>query len=81
MEEEKKMTSMTVGDLCRILEDFHHETPVILQKDADANSYSPAWGAEAAIYRAETTWMGECERVPEDPPGATGNCVVIYPVN
>lgn len=87
--------AMTVKELREALAGLSDDMPVILQKDAEGNGYSPAAGAdgENAAYVVESTWSGTVMRrrlTPElrahgftdDDVAAVGvPCLVLYPVN
>ena len=50
---------MTVRQLLELLSKFEHDRVVIIQKDAEGNSYSPLFSAESKVaYQEETTWSG-----------------------
>jgi hypothetical protein len=75
---------MTVKELRDALEGLDGDIPVILQKDAEGNGYSPLEGTEEGYYVATNTWSGEvfvdeadaleCGTTPKP-------CVVLWPVN
>jgi hypothetical protein len=68
---------MKVHELIALLSALDPESPVILQKDAEGNGYSPLSGLQAASYVPETTWSGEVvDSATEGQP-----CVVLWPVN
>lgn len=87
---------MTLDDLRRELDalGLPGDTPVILEKDAEGNGYSPLAGLAEAMYKAETTWSGEAyatnaevddpaSRLTDDdraPEGAV-TAVVFWPTN
>ena len=50
---------MTVKELLEALEGVDPEMEIILQRDPEGNSYSPADGAEPAFYQAQTFVRGE----------------------
>lgn len=54
------------------------DVPVIVQKDAEGNDYSPASDAEPGYYWAYNTYSGQ---VQADPSDRTVRCVVIKPIN
>ena len=76
---------MTVKELIEILSRMNQYIPVILQKDAEGNGYSPLRGADdVAVYVAETTYSGTVygEQDIMDGYGKGGvPCVVLHPVN
>jgi hypothetical protein len=54
---------------------------VILQADPEGNGYSPAAGAEEAVYLPDTTWRGEVigdEDLPDHDPQSLQPCVVLW---
>lgn len=60
---------MLVKDLLEALRDIDPETPVIIQKDAEGNEYSPLDALTKGYYVAETTWYGQVydeDWLPED---------------
>lgn len=74
---------MNLGELREMLSTFKHlpdHTPIILQKDAEGNSYSPLVGAEEGRYEAETTYSGQGYPVDYAPEGAAP-AVFLWPVN
>ena len=50
---------MNVRELREAIKDLPDEWPVILQKDAEGNGYSPLDDARSRLYQAESTWSGE----------------------
>jgi hypothetical protein len=50
---------MTVDELRAALADLPGELPVILQKDAEGNGYSPADEVDQCLYVEYSTWAGE----------------------
>lgn len=82
--------ALTVGELIAALKDEDPATPVILQKDAEGNGYSPLEGVDPCMYLAETTWSGDTYDLPSrdaepgeegPPPEGSVRAVVLYPVN
>ncbi len=74
---------MTIKELIEILKGLPQDLPIILQKDAEGNGYSPLSGLGETWYVAETTWAGECysdEDVEEFKDGAQ-KAVCFWPVN
>lgn len=51
---------MNVGELRAALAELPDEWPVILQKDAEGNGYSPLDCMGERMYEADSTWSGEC---------------------
>lgn len=52
--------SLTVKALRAVLNGLPDDMPVILEKDAEGNGYSPLASADTDhVYEAETTWSGE----------------------
>ncbi len=85
---------MKVKDLISELQQMDPEAEVIMQGDAEGNSYSPLAGADHnTVYIAETTWCGEVystnwtpDEADMDPEDwneilAMPRCVVLHPVN
>lgn len=70
---------MKVKELREKLEDQPDEFDVVMSKDAEGNSYSPAADLEACQYIPETTYSGECPH-PDDQTGEN-NAVLLWPVN
>lgn len=61
------MISMTVRQLrtwLELLPETAQDMPVILQRDAEGNGYSPLAVAEEALYAAENDWSGEVYELP-----------------
>jgi len=59
---------MTLDELRKALASMRHlpgDTPVVLQKDAEGNGYSPLAGGEEGMYLAHSTWSGEAHLTPE----------------
>lgn len=53
---------MNLGELRAFVaenSDMPDEMPVILQKDAEGNRYSPLSGAQEGMYLADSTWSGD----------------------
>jgi len=71
---------MTVNELIAQLKDLPLDAEVILQKDSEGNGYSPAAGAEVALYEKESSYSGWVYSV-DDPEGQGEQAVVIWPVN
>lgn len=59
---------MTVARLRDALAPLPDDMPVILQKDAEGNGYSPLAEANQAMYLPESTWAGDVYPTPEDMP-------------
>ena len=92
---ERSTTAMNVKELRDALAGLPDDMPVILQKDAEGNGYSPLYGVdgENAAYVARTTWDGEVKRrrlsdedraagfCDEDVSTDGAPCVVLWPVN
>ena len=60
---------MTLEELRKTLASLDHlpgSTPVILQKDAEGNGYSPLAGGEEAMYLPLSDWSGEVHHTPEE---------------
>jgi len=79
----------TVGELKAALADVPDHTPVILEKDAEGNGYSPLAGVYLNhVYEPETTWSGQTYNIEpddDDPdeyrPTDGVRVVVLGPVN
>jgi hypothetical protein len=75
---------MTVGDLKNRLAEMSDDLPVILQKDAEGNGYSPlSWISREKLYEPESDWSGEVYGTESDydlPENAV-RAVVLGPVN
>jgi len=57
---------MTVGQLRSALEGLDDAMPMILEKDAEGNGYSPLSSANTGCrYEPESTWSGEVYSPPE----------------
>jgi len=55
-----RLYGMNVGQLRQTLEGLPDGMPVILQKDAEGNGYSPLSSADTdCVYEAESNWSGE----------------------
>jgi hypothetical protein len=55
---------------------------VILQRDPEGNGFSPASGAEEALYLPDTTWRGTVitkEDMPDHDPLSIQKCIVLWP--
>lgn len=53
---------LTLATLRARLEEFRDlpgDTPVVLQKDAEGNGFSPLAGADESMYLADTDYSGE----------------------
>lgn len=85
---------MKVSELLEVLTSADPEAEVILQKDAEGNSYSPLMGADhEAVYIPVTTWSGEvfslkwgaddaCMSEEEwELVKARPKCLVLFPIN
>lgn len=67
--EDWKQYVITAGVLRARLEGVPDDTPVILQKDAEGNGYSPLSSVETEgqVYEPGSTWAGEVyDTEPED---------------
>ncbi|MFZ4266650.1 hypothetical protein [Streptomyces arboris] len=59
---------LTLDSLRALLETFSHlpgDTPVILQKDAEGNDWSPLWSGAEGMYEACTPYSGDAYPTPE----------------
>lgn len=86
---------MKVRELIEALRGMDPERPVILQKDAEGNGYSPLEGVDDnTAYSPRSTWSGNVWKIKlseedreagysdEDlAPDEALPCVVLYPVN
>lgn len=80
---------MNVRQLREALEGMPDNLPVILQRDAAGNGYSPLYTWDDAMYLATTSWSGECYETPapgddEDddyPPEGSVPALVLVPMN
>ncbi|MFD3612414.1 hypothetical protein ACFWXA_30970 [Streptomyces atroolivaceus] len=94
--ESEEPSVLTLATLRARLEEFSHlpgDTPVILQKDAEGNGFSPLSGADEGMYDAETTYSGEAymtsEQIAADPsyteedeaPEEAVRAIVLWPLN
>jgi len=69
----------TCGELADLLAAQPRDRPVILEKDAEGNGYSPLAAAGEGSYLADSTWSGEIVS-PDDYPDAV-RVIVLGPVN
>lgn len=85
-----KQYVVTAGELRARLEGVPDDTPVILQKDAEGNGYSPLSSVDPTgyAYEPDTTWSGEVHPAapdPDDPdayqPMDAAPIVLLGPVN
>lgn len=60
---------VTAGQLRERLEGVPDDTPVVLQKDAEGNGYSPLSSVDVTgyVYEQVTTWSGEVYSTEPDP--------------
>jgi hypothetical protein len=80
---------ITVAQLREHLSELPDDMPVILQRDAEGNGYSPLSQVERAVYAAESPWAGECYEEPspgdieteDSPPEDAVKVVVLVPMN
>jgi hypothetical protein len=76
---------MTVGELRRILEELDSSLTIVLQKDAEGNSYSPLADTWTGHYVPLSTWSGEAYDSQEEAQDDTGDdgvsALVLVPVN
>lgn len=70
----------TCGELMDFLSRQPRGRPVILEKDAEGNGYSPLADASERTYLATSTWSGEIISPDGDYEGAE-RVVVLGPVN
>lgn len=85
---------MKVHELIALLQTYDPELPVILQKDAEGNGYSPLDGADDdVVYQPENDWSGTVHTMSAGHDEAcldldeweellkAGKCVVLWPLN
>ncbi|MER5750661.1 hypothetical protein [Streptomyces sp. NPDC002088] len=86
---------MTLAELRAALDALNlpDDTLVVIAKDAEGNGHSPLVDADHAMYRADTTWLGErympeaqrlAERNPDDwtqAPDDAVPAVFLWPTN
>jgi hypothetical protein len=82
---------ITVNELIETLQLILDENPdngdlvIILQGDAEGNSYSPLAGVELAYYEEESTYSGQVHSADEMDEGVisedANECVVLWPTN
>lgn len=84
---------MTVGALRKVLEELPDDRPVVLEKDAEGNGYSPLAEAVEGMYEPDSTWSGQVYPTPEQvaadaqmtdedlPPDEAIRVLVLGPVN
>ena len=70
----------TCGELMDYLATQPRDRPVVLEKDAEGNGYSPLAGAGELTYLPTSTWSGEIVSPDEDYEGSV-RVVVLGPVN
>lgn len=80
--------SLTVKQMINHLQKMNPDALVVLAKDREGNSYSPAVIPSEALYVAESTWSGEIfdlDDVDENDASELAKnsiqCVVIWPTN
>lgn len=49
---------MNVGELREFLRKYPDDMPVIMEKDAEGNGYSPLYDAREGMYITESAWSG-----------------------
>lgn len=69
---------MKSKDLLEELKKYPDDHIVIIQKDAEGNSFSPACDVDECNYIAQTEWFGDIYPLADK---THGNAVVIRPVN
>lgn len=87
---------LTLGALRVLVAGFDglpDDAPVIIQKDAEGNRFSPALGAEEGMYLANSEYSGEIYPTPEEiaasdeyteedeAPEDAVRAIVLWPVN
>ena len=70
----------TCGELTDYLSTQPRDRPVILQKDAEGNEFSPLFDAAEKTYIATSTWSGEIVS-PDGGYEGAARVVVLGPVN
>lgn len=78
--------ALTAGALRDLLAEVPDDTPVILQKDAEGNSYSPLSSVDTTdyVYEPESTWSGEVRDTMDsdyEPDDEDVKIVLLGPVN
>lgn len=85
MRDDWKLNILTVGELRAVMRDLPDGMPVILEKDAEGNGYSPLAHADTDhVYEPDSTWSGEVhDTTDEDFTPAAEDVVVLLlgPVN
>lgn len=83
--DEWRQFATTVGALKEALAGVPDDTPVILEKDAEGNGYSPLSGVYTdCVYEAESNWSGEVHSTDDEdyePDERDVRVVVLGPVN
>lgn len=76
---------VTAGALRDHLRDVPDDMPVVLQKDAEGNGYSPlSWVDLDHVYEPESTWAGEARDTTDpdyEPDDRDEKIVLLGPVN
>ena len=77
---------MKVKELIEVLSGLNPEHEVILSRDSEGNSFSPASSYDLGRYTPESTWSGEwkssAQSVKEGGCAKKGiNAVLLWPVN
>lgn len=80
---------MNAGELREYLKDYPADMPVIMEKDAEGNGYSPLCSVNEGLYIADSTWSGWVH-FPEDDddeddddyvPEGSVRAIILGPVN
>jgi len=87
--DEWRQFATTVGALKAALADIPDDTPVILEKDAEGNGYSPLSGVYTdQVYEPDSNWSGRTYDIEPDPDDSDAywpidgvRVVVLGPVN
>lgn len=84
---------MNAGELREFLVGYPDDMPVILEKDAEGNGYSPLCAAAEKMYYPTSSWSGECHPTDEEvdegrwyseedrAPEGSVRAIVLGPVN
>lgn len=70
--------SLTVKQLIEKLQKFNPDAMIVMSRDAEGNSYSPAQSVEPAFYVEEKPWHGY---LAEEAVAGTTEAVVFWPTN
>ena len=56
----------TIGELAEYLTHYPPDTPIVIAKDSEGDSFSPLWDANVQMYQAESNYSGQTYLTPED---------------